>query len=202
MIDMNGYNEVNAANHGENSKKLPAGGYVCKILEVTPKKSKAGRAMLVLNVDIAEGEFRGYFTEQHSRSQEFNPDAFYPSAATYYQLIYQNDSDKISPYFKGLITTIERSNNCKLNIKDKFDEQELKGKICGFIFADEEYTRNDGKVIVAPRIKFPKSADDIRQNKFTVPELKKATETPQKSEKADDPMAKNAVEVSDSDLPF
>ena len=199
MFSLNGYDEVQAANPGEKAKKLPAGGYVCKILAVTARKSKAGRDMLILDVDIAEGEFKGYFTEQHARNQDFNPDAFYPSAATYYQLIFQKDSNKVSPYFKGLITTIEKSNNCKFEM-NPFHEQNLIGKLCGFIFADEEYTRGDGKVIISPRIKYPKLVDDIRQNKFKVPELKKLAEVKEKN--TDAKIFEGAEEISDSDLPF
>ena len=55
---------------GSNSyRKLPAGGYVCRIHQVTVDSFKSGRQYINLAFDIAEGEYCGFF------QQKFQEDA-------------------------------------------------------------------------------------------------------------------------------
>ena len=42
---------------------LPAGGYICRIMGVEETKSKSGRDMIKVSLDIAEGEFKNRFAE-------------------------------------------------------------------------------------------------------------------------------------------
>ena len=53
-------------------KKLPAGGYVCSIVRAECTKSKNGKEMLKLAIDIAEGEYKDFYLNQYLQEQERN----------------------------------------------------------------------------------------------------------------------------------
>ncbi len=166
-----GYNDVQASNPGEFTK-LPAGGYVCRIINAELSNSKAGNLMLVLSVDIAEGEFQNFFKNATDAARKFNPDKKWDNSGIYRQLVFDK-SGRVASFFKGLITCIERSNpKRKINIAD-FEPASLCGLFCGFVFAYEEYQRRDGDIAEAIHIKFPKSYDDICDGNFKVPDTKK-----------------------------
>lgn len=171
MIDLIGYEETTAVLPGEFSK-LPAGGYVCHIVNAEITNSKAGNPMLVLYIDIIEGEFARHFRDAFDRVRSSRPDIKWDNSGIYRQLIFDK-SGKVSSFFKGLLTCIEKSNNRFYFNPRTFDEQILRGCIIGFIFAEEEYQKKDGSIGSRTFAKFPKPADDIRQGNFTVPELKK-----------------------------
>ena len=170
-----GYNDVQASNPGEFTK-LPAGGYVCKIINAELANSKAGNLMLVLSIDIAEGDFQGFFKNATDVARKFNPDKKWDNSGIYRQLVFDK-SGRVASFFKGLITCIGRSNpNLKINISD-FEPPSLRGLFCGFIFAYEEYERRDGSIAESVHIKFPKPAQDIRDGNFRVPDTKKFERT-------------------------
>ena len=166
-----GYNEVNAAMPSEFSS-LPAGGYVCKVFNAELTKSKAGNLMLVLFIDVAEGDFQGHFKAAADRVKNFDTSKQWDNSGIYRQLLF-DAGNKVAPFFKGLLTCFEKSNpNLKLNLAN-FETSVLRGCLCGFVFAAEEYTKKNGEVGTRTFAKFPRSVDDIRNGKFTVPELKK-----------------------------
>lgn len=166
-----GYNDVTAANSGEFSS-LPAGGYVCKIINAEFANSKAGNLMLILFVDIAEGDFTAFFKTATDKARKFNADKKWDNNAIYRQLVLDSSS-RVSPFFKGLISCIENSNsNFKININD-FEPSTLRGLACGFVFALEEFQRRDYSIATRSVIKFPKSIQDIRDGKFSIPDIKK-----------------------------
>lgn len=198
MIDLKGYDDVQAVTPGE-FPKLPAGGYVCQIIHAELTKSKADNPMLVLYIDIAEGDFAGYFKDSSSRVKSFRSDSKWDNSGIYRQLIFDKDGNT-SRFFKGLITCIEKSNpNFKINPR-AFDEQRLRGLLIGCLFAEEEYPRRDATIGTRLFIKFPKTVDDIHSGNFSVPELKKLPATAQTdSPKQDD---WGGTPVSNDDIPF
>lgn len=157
-----------SAKPGEFSK-LPAGGYICKIVGAEFTESKAGNDMLNLNVDIAEGDFAGYFQNSVDR---FKSDKWI-NDAVYRQLVLDS-SKNISGFFKGLLEIIEDSNpNFTAYANGGVDNNALVGKLCGFVFADEEYQKQNGDIAVRAVVRIPKNISDIRDGDFTVPPLKK-----------------------------
>ena len=205
------YDNVQAINTGE-SRKLVAGGYVCKVASVRTQGTKStNKPMLVLAIDITEGEFAGYFKKKFENDQKFNEDfAKWSNNAVYYQPIFDS-SGKISSYFKGLLTCIEKSNNGfkaiqkDSNGKNRFDENLLKGKLCGFIFGEEEYMRNDGSIAKTVRVKFPRPADDIRAGNFDIPkvkEIEKKQNSKSNAKTDEHGIFKNSEDVEENDLPF
>lgn len=117
------------------SVSLPAGGYICTIVGAVDMFSNSGKPMLVLLLDIAEGEYAGYFRRQFENAKEKTPEAKWN--CVYRQLV----EGKSLPFFKGLITSIEESNG---SFKWNFDEKNLIGKKIGAIFGREQYVANDG----------------------------------------------------------
>lgn len=60
-IDVNAWNQTEAADMG-GFKRLPAGGYVCRVEAVREDKSRQGNDEIVLRLDIVEGPYAGYFS--------------------------------------------------------------------------------------------------------------------------------------------
>ena len=171
MIDLIGYEDVPAVLPGEFAK-LPAGGYICSAVNAEITHSKAGNPMLVIYLDIVEGEFARHFRNAFERVRGSRPDIKWDNSGIYRQLIFDKNG-KVSRFFKGLVTCFERSNeNFYFNPRN-FDEQSLRGRLIGFIFAEEEYQKKDGSIGSRTFAKFPKTVDDIRSNNFAVPESKK-----------------------------
>ncbi len=147
-------------------ERLEVGGYVCRILQVKAEENDGTKnydTLLKIGFDIAEGEHKDYYKRQFDRKKQNNADAKWPGM--YYQTIKQSDLK----YFKGFITAIEESNS---GFKWDWDEQKLKNKLFGGVFAEEEYERSDGKVYTSVKCRFVRSVGAIRDGKFTVPEKK------------------------------
>lgn len=194
-----GYYDVPAANPGE-FVKLPAGGYICRIIHSELLKSKSNNLMLVLSIDIAEGEFQGHFKTASANAQRFDANKKWDNSGIYRQLVFDSFTSKVSSYLKGLFTCIENSNdNFKININN-FEPNSLCGKLCGFIFAGEEYEKRDHSIGVKTVIKFPTSIEKIRSGDFRVPELKKLSK-PVNTSKPDKDFP-NSEPIDPDDLPF
>lgn len=198
MIDLKGYEEVSPALPGEFAK-LPAGGYICKIINADITKSKADNTMLVLFVDIADGDFKDFFKAAVNRVKSFNSEIKWDNTAIYRQLIFANDG-KVSSFFKGLITCFEKSNpTFKVN-PHSFNEQSLRGLLIGFVFADEQYPKRDGSIGSRTFIKFPKTVSDIRDGNFKIPDTKKFEKSTEPSAEQNDIF--DGSPVDDKNLPF
>ena len=141
-------------------------------------KSKTGKDMLKIFLDIAEGEFAGHFDMLTTASRRFNPQKEWDSSGTYWQLLadYHNPA-KISGGFKALIDAVEVSNNYRANYSN-FEDYELNGKLVGFVFGEEEYQKQDETVGTTVKPKFPKAVEDIRTDNFKVPPIKKLKQKP------------------------
>ena len=99
-----GYDEA-AAYTGE-SQQLPKGKYVCVIKQVATQTSKNGNEQFVILFDVAEGEQKDFFQKL------FNADKAQNSTNAKWRGVFkQNMEGKGLSWFKGIITSIERSNN-------------------------------------------------------------------------------------------
>lgn len=193
-----GYFDVPAATPGD-FFRLPPDGYVCRIINAELTNSKAGNLMLVLFIDIAEGDFQGYFKAATDNAKKFNPNKKWDNTGIYRQLLFDNSNQRISSFFKGLISCIEHSNETlKININD-FEASILRGLLCGFIFASEEYQKRDGSIGERVVIKFPKTIEDIRNHNFKIPDTKKNDKTASQDVTNDD---FQGTPVNDFDVPF
>ena len=173
IIDLKGWNEV-SENAGD-YRKLPAGGYVCRILRAELHQ-RFERTQLFLFLDIAEGDFAGYFKAQNRETWSNN--------ALFSRYVYDDSSGKITPAIKSLLVCVEKSNhNFKLDLQN-FNTDSLVGKLCGFSFGEREYFYKDS-LRLTTEVRFPVAADKIRSGDFTIPPLKELPKEPSRSKDDD-----------------
>ena len=91
-------------------------------------------------------------------------------------------------FFKGFISVIESSNS---GFKWDWDEKKLVGKLFGGVFGEEEYEGTDGEIRTSVKCKQIRSADKIRSDDFTIPDIKKlsgsTSRAPSTNEESEDP---------------
>ena len=180
-ISKSNYNTALAKSR-EMFKPLPAGGYVCKIVDAEFGENKSGDDVLILRIDIAEGEFANFFRNQ---KEHFNNDNW-AYAATVTRKIFDENGD-VKPSFATLIDIIEKSNpgfDAYGNSDDEIDETALIGKSVGYIFGEYEYKRKDGEIGTNTKAKFVATVDNVRNGKFKIPPCEKLDE--KQSEKTQD----------------
>lgn len=188
MEKVKGYEEAQAIT-GE-YERLEAGGYICKIVSAKEEKSKSGKRMLVLALDILEGDKKDYFKKRFDENT--SPDKKWSAGAIYRQML---EGEKTVGFLKGLMTSLEASND---GFKWNWDEKKLKDLKCGAIFGEEEYEKMDGSIGTSTKVKFIRTVKAIQDGNFKVPELKKL---PQKGEAFED-FVNSVSSDNDEDLPF
>lgn len=137
----------------EDFKSLPIGAYECIIRKAEIYKNPTSKKeSFKVEVDIASGEYKGYFQKKF----DSNPNLLkkWDNNSTRY-LAFQGDNVS---YFKGFITCVENSNT---GYKWDWDETKLVGKkICG-VYQYEEYENQEGKKGVKVRLNKFRSLDKI-----------------------------------------
>lgn len=111
-------------------KKVPAGAYKLGIVsaEITTTKN-SNREMITLHLDIADGEFKNYYRELSTKLNK-------PCYLRYNQLTDGNST----PFFKGMVTSIEKSNQ---GYVFNFDEKTLARKFVGGMLQEKcDYNKN------------------------------------------------------------
>lgn len=136
-----GYDEA-AAFTGD-SQQLPKGKYICKIRQVvevmeTDKSGKQWRKFVIL-YDIAEGEHADFYDKLFKADKAQDS-----SNAKWKGTFKQNMDDKGLSWFKGVITSIERSNNFTFQWDKEGNEKTLVGKKFGGIFRRRQYEASNG----------------------------------------------------------
>ncbi|GHU59950.1 hypothetical protein AGMMS49975_28250 [Clostridia bacterium] len=199
MKKPDGYDEVQAATAGE-SQTLPPGGYVCEIRQASISESKSGNEMLVLCLDISEGEFKGFYKAQFSdRTANNSTNAEAKWGCVYRQLT----GGSSTRFFKGLITSIEESNE---SYKWNWNEATLKGKKIGAVFGREQYENNKSELVFSTKPMHVCSVSRIQKGEFKVPEDKllngaKSSKSKPSSPKRETPDYPDD-DIDESDLPF
>ena len=150
-----GYNASETVVAGE-SKKLPAGNYVCKILGLNVQKSKTGRDMLVVQFDISDGDYKNFYQDKYNSAKNSGQDAKY--GGVLYRLM---DGDN-TKYYKGFLSCIEKSNNIKIDGENGFDSSLLIGKIFGGRFGEEEYEYN-GDIKTYVKLRYVVDVDSLEK---------------------------------------
>ena len=156
-------------------KRLAPGGYICAINDV---KNVPEKEYLEIYFDIVKGDEKGYFQKQYDN--DTRPNKKWPNGGT----MRRSYSDNSAAFFKGFITSIEKSNK---NFTWNWDETKLKNKYFGAVIGEEEYINQNGGKSVSLKVVFVHSVDAIENGDFTVPELKalnttKASNQPVKPE--------------------
>lgn len=142
-IDLTNVTESN----GEYDNLKP-GGYVCKIVSAT---NQPENERLMIEYDIAEGEYKDYFDHKHSSTGYWFGDTI------------RSYKKKALPFFKAFITAVEGSNP---GYKWNGDERSLVGKLVGFVVRNKEYINGKGELKTRLEVAYCHSIDKIRRGDF------------------------------------
>ena len=185
-----------AAAYDGSGERLPAGGYICKILKARCEYTQSGSEQLVLALDIMEGDFAGFAKRQFESRKANNPNATWPCIFKQFTL---DREGQTSPYFKGMLKSIEESN---AGYKWNWQEATLANKMIGMIFREEEFLAQDGTIKTAVKPAFPRSVERIR-NGVDVPEIKRLNNAQGNATAPNNTMQNTGfTEVDDDELPF
>lgn len=150
--------------------QLPAGLYVCEILGVKQEEYN-GHDRFVMQFDIADGEHKGFYQKQYNVEKATNQNAKYKGVHRQYM-----DSNSL-PFFKGLMTSVERSNQgFHFPWGTQGNEKTLVGKKFGAVMGREEFLTADGEKRMATKIVQIRSIDGLKDAK--VPEDKLLDDAP------------------------
>lgn len=168
---------------------LPAGGHKCLIKKVVCEKTQAGKDYLKIGFDIADGKYKDFY------QKKFNNDIRSPEerkwSGIWTVFIEGYNPETTNPKFKGLITSVEMSNN---GFKFNFNEQELVGKKVGIVFREEEFIGQDGEIHTTTKPFYAVSYENVEETKIP---MKKSIK------KENNPFATNEfTPVEDDELPF
>lgn len=146
-------------------KKMPADGYVCRIVKATSGVNRYGDECLLLYLDVAEGDFANYFGRIYERRLDQGENK-YPC------VLNAKIGKYLSKRFCRLIAAIEASNDGYVytgKAGDAWDEGELENLLVGVVFQEKEFINARGarRVILVPYE--VKSVDDIRRGAFSIP---------------------------------
>lgn len=157
---------------------IPAGAYVCEIKSATDVPA---REYLLIEYDIAEGDYIGYFSERAERWGSW------PSGGK----MYWSYKQSALGMFKARIQAVEKSNT---GYAFNDDENTLVGKRVGLVLCEEEYRNNSGGI--STRIKADRAVSVADVPKTTAPAVKRLKEESK-------PQAGEFEEIDDTgDLPF
>lgn len=166
------------------NETIDAGGYVMRIrrAEIDPKFNR-----LQLYLDIAEGEHTGYYERLNEK-------------VGFWAMVLNLYLDKDTWKFARAIDAIKASNEgFGWNDDAENDEQTLVGKYIGIVTRKIEYLGNDGLVKKKLRPYSTHSVQDIRDGKFTIPEMLPMS-TPTASGVVD--TTAGFGPIKDEDMPF
>ena len=150
--------------------RLQPGGYVCRIKRAYIRNNSYGD-QLIVEFDIDEGEYKGYFEEDYKNNT--NPNRYW--RGVYKPFLPREDGSEKDSWtkanFKAFITSVEHSN---VGYMWDWDENSLANKRVGVIFRSEEWSFS-GKHGWTARAYRACSVDTIRTDSFRVPEPKALT---------------------------
>ena len=155
-----GYDEVQAV--GEFTP-IELGGHKLIIKKIEECKASNGNSYLKVSFDTAQDDKQpNYYAEQYKNDTRDNKK--WGGVAT----IFPTDrEEKTSKTFKQFCTSIERSNNSKIQWGAGF-EASIVGKVIGGIFGEEEYLNSMNEVKTARKLFWWRSTEGIAS--ATVPE--------------------------------
>lgn len=171
-----------------NFEPLALGGHVCVIKGCEEAKSKAGKDMLKVALDMdASDPQAGYYAEKFKNDDRENKK--WPCIS---YVVTEDKDGNASRNLAQFVTSVEESNP---GFSFPWDKVELlKGKKVGGVFGQEEYKNDKGEVKKATKLFWFRSVDKVKD--APVPKLKEL--------KAATSQAKPAqwADISADDIPF
>lgn len=176
------------------NEPLPAGGYVAKILNAKVEEYSWGE-VLVISFDIAEGEYKDFFSKQYKENTREDK-----KWKGNFRLTVPNEGNKYfdsqKRTFGNAIWAIEESNP---SFRWAWDENALKGKMVGVLFRNFEWSMDDGRSGWSTECCTFVSVEDVRTGNFKQPKDKPL----KRKESYSSNQFSEMVEIdSTEDLPF
>ena len=170
------------------SKRLPAGGYVCKYTNV---EDNADKEYLYMEFDIAKGEYAGYYKNLEERL------GFWGGKC------YRSYKANALPMFKRMCSAVTKSNKKFIfDGNEHADESTLVGKYVGMLFGEEEYIGNDGSTKTRLYVVREMPVEDIEAGKFKIPKKKTLPDTAGTAKAVDPDSFMNVPADADEETPF
>lgn len=138
------------------------GGYVIKIVSVedVPLNATTQKGdYLLINYDIAQGDFAGYYQGQNDKF-----------GGPWVARFTKSYKEKALGMFKHFINCVEESNR---GFTWNWNEHDLVGCVVGVTLQEEEYERKDGNIGVSLKVKEIKTVQQILDGDFKIPETKR-----------------------------
>lgn len=180
-------------------EKLPAGGYVARIMDAREQEYSWG-SVLLISFDIAEGEHKDFFATDYRGQQQEDK----KWRGTYRLRVPKDDGSEQDAWskrsFGNAMWAVEASNS---GYHWDWNEGGLKGKMVGVLFRNKEWEMN-GNTGWTTECCSLVDVENIRQNRFTMPKDKPLKQHTTSSAPVSSPSAgfeEVAIE-SDNDLPF
>ena len=161
--------DFNDVQVGGEFQALPGDGYVVLIKRAKTTNNSNGLPMIEVAIDIAEGNFKGYFGDLYRSRMASDPNAKYPYNGIL-RITAVDENGNTKKNFKSFCTAVEKSNDIQLPRHDDAFLKALAGKLVGVLYQREEYIGNDGKTHWSTKPKWYRSVDAIRSGNFTKPE--------------------------------
>jgi len=203
MQKFGGYDDAKKQAQASGTSKLPAGGYVCKVIGVKYTKGEEGKSDFIeIQFEIAEGEYKGFFQKQYEANT--NEDKKYKGRTKIY-IPTDDGSEKdgwTKKTFAGWTNAFEESNEGYLW---DWDEKKWKNKLIGIVFG-ETGTVINGRDVVYTEARFAVSAEKIRSGNYPAAKFKAKNGYPSEGGSAsagsDNNGFLNIPEGAVEDLPF
>lgn len=150
-----------------NTEKLPAGGYVAKVLDVKYIEGQNGNSdMISLAYDIVEGDYKDFYKNQFEANTA--EDKKWKGVLRIY-CPKDDGSDKDNWTKRSFKTAIEHFEMSNTGYSWDWDESKLKGKLIGLIYG-EINTVIEGKQVSYIGQRYTSSVDNIREGAFRIPD--------------------------------
>lgn len=189
---MKAFNGFEAKKVGGGREVLPAGGYVCEILNAKVEEYQGGRfSSLVLAIEVAEGDYKGFWRKDFDGNDREDKKWRGRFAVS----IPKDDGSESDNWtkrsFGNFVWAVQESNP---GYNWDWDEKKLKGKKIGVIYRNREWEYN-GKTGWTTEAAGAISVEDCRSGNY-----RKIKDKPLKNR----PAAETAVSPAEdeSDLPF
>ena len=151
-FDKNLYDEVDAG--GQGFLTLEPGIYICEVTSIEDFEEKQ---YLKVKFDISEGPFKNYFRNQEKQFEKYPRDGY----------DFWSYKESALPFFKGRITSLEKSNSNYDFKRSGYDFKTIVNKKFVGIFENEEIPFADettGNPIVKCRLQKIASTERLAQN--------------------------------------
>lgn len=196
----NDYAEVQV---GGDYRTLPADGYKCQILKAEIKDNRKGNPMIVLALEICEGDYAGFFQDkwQKKKNSSDKPNEVkYPNDGIIYTNIYDAEGNT-SRNFKGLCTSLEEGGVTVWDDKDVLQIQNFKNAKVGVLFRREENEWN-GKTFWQTKPCSFRSIATIESGDFKVPDEKPLVKSAFPLPSVEDISTVDSFSAAEDDIPF